>query len=264
MSETDILKENFYIKKIINVIKNENRFTHKLLKVNSRHSDAFVYILSGSCTYSFSSGRSFTVAKGDILYLAHNSVYDMYINSDDYKFIFCDFEFDGPLTRKSDFYTPQDSSYCENLFRRLLSTYLNPDKASFSESLSVLYRIYNVAVKSDTNKYLAPTAKNKIKLIKEYINVNFMNPNLSVKELAERADMSEVYLRKLFGAKYGIPPAQYITSVRIEKAKEFMRYPFLSLDDCALKSGFSSLQYFCRVFKKAVGVTPYKYRKGML
>ncbi len=263
MTETDILKEKLYIKKIITVIKNSVG-KEKNVKVNGRHSDAFVYILSGSCTYTFADLSEFTVKPGDILYLAHNSVYNMTILTDSYRFIFCDFEFEGNAPRKSDFYTPQDCTYCENLFRKLLSRSLNLDKASFSESLSILYSIYNIAVKTAESEYLAPTSKNKIKLIKEYISVNFVNPDLSVKELAEKGDMSEVYLRKLFSAKYGVSPSQYITSVRIEKAKELMKYPFLSLEDCALKSGFSSLQYFCRVFKKTVGVTPYKYRKGML
>lgn len=45
-------------------------------------------------------------------------------------------------------------------------------------------------------------------------------------------------------------------------ARELMTYSFLTLEDCALQSGFSSLQYFCRVFKKGYGITPAKYRES--
>ncbi|MBQ7054474.1 MAG: helix-turn-helix transcriptional regulator, partial [Oscillospiraceae bacterium] len=83
---------------------------------------------------------------------------------------------------------------------------------------------------------------------------------LSVTSLAESIDLSEVYFRKLFKAQFDVSPAQYIISVRLKKAKELMRSPFLSLEECALQSGFSSLQYFCRVFKKATGATPGSYR----
>jgi AraC family transcriptional regulator of arabinose operon len=40
-----------------------------------------------------------------------------------------------------------------------------------------------------------------------------------------------------------------------------MEYPFLSLEECAKRSGFSSCQYFYKVFKAHFGVTPAKYKK---
>jgi len=49
--------------------------------------------------------------------------------------------------------------------------------------------------------------------------------------------------------------------VRMEKAKQFMSYPFITLEECAKRCGFSSQQYFCRVFKKNIGMTPAEYKK---
>jgi len=72
MSKTDILHNNLYITKIRNVIKSFNKQYNKLLYVKSRRSDAFVYIISGSCTYNFDDGNEFTVRKGDIMYLSNN------------------------------------------------------------------------------------------------------------------------------------------------------------------------------------------------
>lgn len=40
-----------------------------------------------------------------------------------------------------------------------------------------------------------------------------------------------------------------------------INYPFLTLEECALQSGFSTVQYFTRCFKKATGPTPAAYRK---
>ena len=39
-------------------------------------------------------------------------------------------------------------------------------------------------------------------------------------------------------------------------------YPFLNLEECAVQSGFSSLAYFSRVFKKEFAVNPYKYKNS--
>lgn len=42
-----------------------------------------------------------------------------------------------------------------------------------------------------------------------------------------------------------------------------MKYPFLSLEECALQSGFSSLQYFCRVFKKEFNISLGRFREKL-
>ena len=43
-----------------------------------------------------------------------------------------------------------------------------------------------------------------------------------------------------------------------------MNYTFLTLEECALQSGFSSLQHFCKTFKSVYGISPGKYRKEKL
>ena len=260
MSKTDIAKNGLYIKRIINVIKADNPNHHRLLSVNGRHSDAFVYIVSGSCTYGFEDEKKFTVREGDILYLAHGAVYTMYIHSENYRFIFCDFEFDSDCARKSADYSAKNISDAENLFNKLLKFHTSPSKTSFAESMAMLYDIYGVVLAASDSTYIERSAKNKISDAGKYIDANYKSELLSVDFLAERTGMSTVYFRKLFKAQYGISPSQYIISVRLKKAKEFMKYPFLTLEECAGQSGFSSLQYFCRAFKKATGTTPAAYR----
>ena len=255
MCRTDITKNNLYIKRIINVIQSTNKSHHKLLNVKCRHSDAFVYILSGSCTYEFACGDAFTVNKGEILYLAHQADYTMYIHTNDYSFIFCDFEFNETSPRKSGVYTPHNPDNSENLFIKLLK-----NKDSFTDALSILYSIYGIVMKTENKIYISKSSRNKIAESKDYIDANFNDTSLSVDFLAEKAVMSNVYFRSLFKAQYYLSPSQYIISARLKNAKSLMKYSFLTLEECALQSGFSSLQYFCRVFKKYTGMTPSEYR----
>jgi AraC-like DNA-binding protein len=98
---------------------------------------------------------------------------------------------------------------------------------------------------------------------KRYIEDNFNLPELSISMIAEKIGISEVYLRKLFKAQFATSPAKYLISVRLKNAKKLMKYPFLSLEECAMQSGFSSLQYFCRLFKKETGISPGSYRKQL-
>lgn len=261
MSRIDITKNNLYLKKFRNVLRSEIVNRNKIVHLRGRHSDAFVYVLKGSCTYVFENGHTCTVNEGDILYLAHKELYTMYVHTHRYISIYCDFEFCGDESRKSDVYTPKNISEAENLFRRLIRSHNSPSKTTFAECMSMLYSIYAIVINSVNDQYVNKNLKSKIEDTKMYIDMNFKNQALTVTELAEMADISEVYYRKLFKSIYGESPSKYITSIRLKNSKELMKYPFLTLEECALQSGFATVQYFCRVFKKETGITPAKYRK---
>ena len=256
----DILKEDLYVKRVIGVIKAKNSNYSKQIEVNGRHSDAFVYILSGSCKYGFSDGSGFTAKEGDVLYLSRGACYTMLIGEDDYRFIFCDFEFDSEKERRCALITPKNASVTENLFNKLHNLYSQPSPTAFTDSLATLYSIYGHLKATVEAEYAGGGIMSRIRAAKEKIEASIDSPSLSLAKIAEEIGISEVYFRRLFRAEYGVSPSQLVTAERIERAKELMRYPFLSLEDCAAKSGFSSLQYFCRVFKRQMGISPAKYR----
>lgn len=258
MQKTDITKSHIYIKNIINVIKSENTNHHKIIHVNSRHSDAFVYIISGNCTYAFNDGTGFVANEGDIIYLAHNAVYSMYINTENYKFIFCDFEFDNSFERKSSIYPEQKLTGIESVFTRLLYTY---KKSDITESVSLLYSIYSSIIKSCKKQYINKNTSTRMDDIRCFIDKNLTDNSISVSEMAKRTGMSEGYFRKQFLKQFRLQPSQYIILKRIDNAKKLMKYSFMTIEECALQSGFSTVQYFGRVFKKNTGITPAQYRK---
>jgi len=263
MNKTEISLGGLYINKLINVIRSQNRNHHKLLKVNCRHSDAFVYVISGSCSYEFDDGTAFSVGEGDIIYLPHQAKYTMFIHDENYRFIFCDFKFDSIEPRQSFVCTPKNRTHAENLFIKLLNVYSAKTAASTAEAISLLYAVYALLISAKNESYMPKTVKEKIAHAKDYVDTNFGDADLTIATLANGASISEVYFRRLFQAAYGCSPSQYILSVRLKNAKQYLKYPFLTVEDCAIKSGFSSAQYFCRVFKKELGVSPTKYRKTM-
>ncbi|MBQ4324010.1 MAG: helix-turn-helix domain-containing protein [Clostridia bacterium] len=263
MNKIDISTSPLYIKNVQRVIPGELH-NKRVIHVCGRHCDGLVFILEGSCHYRFDDGIEFTVKTGDILYLPHRSVYTMSVQSNVYRHIFCDFVFEGDTPRKGNFYTPQNCSDAENRFHKLLSTYKNLSNRTFPDLLCTLYEIYRIILQTQNKVYREKDLKEKLEEAKSFLERNYADPNLSVEALAVQANMSAVYFRRLFKEQYGIPPSRYLTSVRLKNSKELMKYPFLSLEDCALQSGFSSLPYFCRVFKEATNVTPAKFRNQKL
>ena len=260
MEKENIAKSNLYIKEVFRVIRSGHKVYRRTITVNNRHSDAFVFVLSGSCIYTVDE-RTMTAGQGDILFLACGADYHMYVDDDQYRYIFCDFEFAWDKPRKCMVFRTENPAFAESLFVKLLSTYKSG--APNADLLSVLYSIYGVVIKSQSHVYVEKTKRLTVEEAKRRIDTSYMDLELSVSSLARQADMSEVYFRKLFKAELGQSPIQYILSVMLGKARELMRYPFLSLEECAMQSGFASQQYFCKLFKKHVGMTPACYRKSL-
>ena len=263
MKKTDIMQERLCIQKIISVVQGKNPHHHKTLHINGRHSDAFVYVISGSCSYRFDDNTEFQATAGDVFYLPYRSVYTMYIHTDDYKFIFCDFQFAETEAKYSALYSNQEQKNADHLFLKLLKRYHSSSYSSYTECMSILYSIYSILQQDTQKSYLSKSKEKTMVDAKRYIDENYNNTNFSISLLAEKIGISEVYLRKLFKTQYGISPSNYLISIRIKNAKKLMKYPFLTLEECALQSGFSSLQYFCRLFKKETGISPGKYRKDL-
>ena len=96
--------------------------------------------------------------------------------------------------------------------------------------------------------------------------VNFIKKNfhrdIPISELAETAGVSQSVLFKQFKDILGLTPVAYITSIRMDYAKNALKaHPNLPLKSIAPLAGFSSESYFIETFKKHEGITPSKYKK---
>ena len=95
----------------------------------------------------------------------------------------------------------------------------------------------------------------------QQIHDHYMDQSLSVSRLAADCGISEVYLRRLFNECTGCSPIQYLTNVRIAKAKDYLTEPTLAMDTIAQACGFIDGKYFSEVFKKHESISPKQYQK---
>jgi AraC-like DNA-binding protein len=93
----------------------------------------------------------------------------------------------------------------------------------------------------------------------QYIQMNYKS-DLRLSTVAEHAFLSPSYLSRLFKQEVGTNFIQYITKVRLEKSKELLRLPELSLAEIAAETQFGTDNNFIKVFKKHEGMTPGQYR----
>lgn len=84
--------------------------------------------------------------------------------------------------------------------------------------------------------------------------------DLSLGQVAKAVNASSFYFCKLFRKSTGINFIDYLSQLRIEKAKNLLLNPNCLISEIAFEVGFQSLTHFNRVFKRMVGLSPSKYR----
>lgn len=87
---------------------------------------------------------------------------------------------------------------------------------------------------------------------------------ISITTLAEEVYLTPTYLCVLFKQTTGSTINEYLTTTRLEKAKQLLSDPSFKLYDVCYEVGYLSPSYFSRLFKKYVGISPSEYRNVML
>lgn len=101
-----------------------------------------------------------------------------------------------------------------------------------------------------------------IKFAKRYIQENYDQP-ITIKDITNQLYIHNAYFSKLFNEHMGIGFCNYLNIVRVERAKDLLKYSDYQLKDISCKVGFSSHSYFNKVFKEVVGLTPLKFKRGL-
>jgi transcriptional regulator GlxA family with amidase domain len=86
--------------------------------------------------------------------------------------------------------------------------------------------------------------------------------DLDLSTLAAESGYSRSHFLRTFRAAMGSSPHQWLTRLRVERAKTILRENSISLIDIALDCGFSSHAHFSNTFRQIVGVTPSYYRRS--
>lgn len=97
---------------------------------------------------------------------------------------------------------------------------------------------------------------------KQYIDAN-QSEDLSLGQVAKAVNTSTFYFCKMFKKATGLHFTEYVSRVRIEKAKNLLLNPNLRVSEVAFEVGFQSLTHFNRVFKKVTGQSPTEYRSKL-
>lgn len=113
--------------------------------------------------------------------------------------------------------------------------------------------------------YFSSAFKEELRKVMEEQQL-YLNPKLTINEVANAAGTNRTYLSAYFNHELNITFYDYINNLRIEKTgKQLLAvYPYtMNIDEIAERSGFNSTSTFRRAFFKNTGMTPLQYRKSI-
>lgn len=160
--------------------------------------------------------------------------------------------------------TPIDSSVVNTILENLINEFNHAESGSidmiqalFMQLVVFLSRRYNM------DNGIMPNLLINIARSVSYTESHF-NKKVSIEDLAEISNLSVRHFNRCFKVAYKTTPIHYLTMLRLECAKNLLMSTNKGITEIALQSGFQDINYFSRIYKRNVGMSPREYRLSNL
>lgn len=157
------------------------------------------------------------------------------------------------------------SRIIEPIFERMLNICMLPDINSNCSELHMrsLLGLLFCELNQNYRDFFSTHQTSKNHIVNEarmYIDENYDQP-ISINALAKHYFVHPSYLSHLFTKEVGLSPRQYLTNLRLANARKLLISSEDTIQNIALKVGFSDVNNFIQCFRTKFGTTPKQYRK---
>ena len=249
------MNQNFIITGINRVVLiGKNEYPKGKIRFNGHlFNNELIYHFSGKSTVHFN-GKLLDVGENTIRFLPKGENKEYIVEEEELgECIDVCFDTNIPLSNEAFTIKIRENTTIGSLFKKIFAIWVSKNDGYYFECISLLYKIFAELQKKN---YIPQNQYNLIKPAIEYIEENFLGRKISVPYLADKCGISEVYLKKLFIKKFGIPPTKYAIQLKINHACDLLRSECYSITQVANLCGYEDIYYFSRQFKNYVGVTP--------
>jgi len=258
------LKNNFQVR-FLGTLK-QNRLTphwHEHIEL--------LYFIEGGCTFTCN-GKTFTVQKGDFVTINSAEVHS-FISQGKIKYFcmliypefFSDINFSNILIKNHISYDP----FIEKMMFSINSEHSSNKEGSDMMVKSYVYSVmthllrnYTYARITEKELYAHSSNLKRLDTVFEYISNNY-DKELSTLMLSKLCYVSESYFCRFFKKATGKTVANYINEYRIEKAVFLLKNTDSTISEISIRTGFCDANYFSRVFKKVMGISPTDYKNRL-
>ena len=123
-----------------------------------------------------------------------------------------------------------------------------------------LFELINTAIENVRNMQKTDSIVHSQKdIIKDYIDRNYKK-DISAKDVAGILGYSDVYFSKVFKQLFDDNFINYLTKIRIDRAKVLLKDVSFNIKEVGKSVGYADSNYFTKVFKRSIGMSPSEYR----
>ena len=212
------------------------------------------YLLHGTAEF-WQNGQNYTAHEGDLIYIAAGTeYYSLWIGDPQVQWYSVNFAFVDPLAF-ADFRFQILKSYPVRALNEMFAQQERDPLSSLSAFYALLSDLY---ARMERGNYTPKFAK--IRPAVEYLNEHCTEP-VAISTLATLCGYSEAHFYTLFQDLMQVSPMTYKTNLLVQRAMRELLETDDSLELIAARLGFSSANYFSRVFTKTVKRTPSDIRR---
>lgn len=137
------------------------------------------------------------------------------------------------------------------------------DQLSMALFAHIVSRYASDRMKPGADRLRGALDPRRLKRVTDHIEAH-LSDDLTLDQLAAIACLSPFYFARAFRDATGIPPHRYVSTRRLELARQLLASTNLSLAEIALSCRFSSQATFTRAFQRSSGLTPGKFRQSII
>lgn len=246
--------------------------SHKRIEIN--------YVLKGSCVMMFEN-KLVKLNQNNSILVFPDSKHDFFVDSKlGVKIVQLEFLLDISVLENADNIATSKLSILSNMYSHSSDFIVIPNNPEIGNSMERIIKENKLKQNNFTllsNLYfweliilLSRIINRQNQTIEQYENEylkiamnrihSSYNTIISISELAKECKISERYLRKLFGIHLESTPQEYCNNLRINKSVELLADRSIPIKEIAYRVGYSTPQYFSRMFKTKYGFSPRTYR----
>lgn len=149
----------------------------------------------------------------------------------------------------------------KDLFHRILISCKNKHDTSFFEATSLYFQIVQQLRMMMENREDLVDLDQRLAPAMDYLYNHYTDKELVLYHLPKLCGMNKNQFYHAFRERFSMTPSEYVTDLRMQLAVDLLKEGKESVSSIAEKTGYESITYFDRVFKKKFGVSPSQYVK---
>lgn len=240
-----------------------------VLRPNGRKDYLLLYVLSGCCILNQNSDKPTRIEKGHvILYKPGEPQYYRFPQEENAIQIYVHFTGTGceelfkNAAITSSVIKPNHINELEYYLQRICERYDSNDNRRKLQCEGLLIACFGL-ISAKTNSSEGYHVQKYHRQISQILGQIQTEPHLaySVEAWAKQCNISVSQFINVFEIATGCSPYQYLTNYRISYAKELLLFTDLGIAEVSTFCGYDSQNYFARIFKKSVGMSPSEFKK---